>query len=163
MPGQSQLLLTLATHVRLFSGIPMVQLEKLLSCADKISVPSHALFFNEGDMGNSFYILLFGHVSVEQSKNGQWINLATLHPGDSFGEMALVDAKRRSARVRANTECTALFFNTERLRVSSEVTSALYHNIAKVLVTRLRDSNNVVLDLTCQMNKPRAAAGKLGS
>jgi len=164
MPGQSQLLLTLATNVRLFSGIPMVQLEKLLKCADKISIPSQALFFNEGDIGNSFYILLFGHVAVEQSRNGQWITLATLHPGDSFGEMALVDAKRRSARVRANTECTALFFNTERLSVSSEITSALYHNIAKVLVTRLRDSNNVVLDLTCQMNKPRPAPlARLGS
>ena len=163
MPGQSQLLLTLATNVRLFSGIPMVQLEKLLTCADKISVASHALFFNEGDIGNSFYILLFGHVAVEQSRNGQWITLATLHPGDSFGEMALVDAKRRSARVRANTECTALFFNTERLSVSSEITSAMYHNIAKVLVTRLRDSNNVVLDLTCQMNKPRGASLRLGS
>ncbi len=158
MTEQSQLLLTLASNVRLFAGIPMLQLEKLLKCADKISIPKDAWFFNEGDVGNSFYILLIGHVAVEQSKNGQWINLATLHPGDSFGEMALIDAKRRSARVRANTECTALFFNIERLSVSSEITSALYHNIAKVLVTRLRDSNNVVLDLTCQVNKPKSPA-----
>jgi CRP/FNR family transcriptional regulator, cyclic AMP receptor protein len=157
MTEQSQLLLTLATNVRLFAGIPMPQLEKLLKCADKITIAPNALFFNEGDIGHSFYILLIGHVAVEQSKNGQWINLATLHPGDSFGEMALVDAKSRSARVRANTECTALFFNIDRLSVSSDITSALYHNIAKVLVTRLRDANNVVLDLTCQVNKPRAA------
>lgn len=103
MPGQSQLLLTLATNVRLFSGIPMTQLEKLLTCADKISVASHALFFNEGDIGNSFYILLFGHVAVEQSRNGQWITLATLHPGDSFGEIL----KRKLMRyIRKYNEAT---------------------------------------------------------
>ncbi len=155
MPEQSQLLLTLSSNVRLFAGIPLTKLEKLLGCADKISIAKHGLFFNEGDIGNSFYILLIGHVAVEQCKNGQWIQLATLHPGESFGEMTLVDDKRRSARVRANTDCTALYFHTARLDIDPAISAALYHNIAKVLVTRLRDSNNVVLDLTARVSPPR--------
>jgi CRP/FNR family cyclic AMP-dependent transcriptional regulator len=152
MPDQSQTLLTLATNVRLFSGMPMTLLSKLLSFADKIEVGPNKLFFNEGDRGDSFYILLIGHVAVEQSKNGKWVQLAVLHPGDSFGEMTLVDDKVRSARVRANTDCMALQFPKLRLHDHADICSLLYKNIAKVLVTRLRTSNNVVLDLRAQID-----------
>jgi CRP/FNR family cyclic AMP-dependent transcriptional regulator len=153
MPDQMNSMLTLASNVRLFAGMPMPQLTRLLSFADKISIGAGKLFFNEGDKGDSFYILIIGHVAVEQTKNGKWIQLATLHPGDSFGEMSLVDAKVRSARVRANTDCMALYFPEHRLHGALEITSILYRNIAKVLVTRLRTSNNVVLDLSAQVNR----------
>lgn len=153
MPDQSQTLLTLATNVRLFTGMPMPLLTKLLSYADKIEIGANKLFFNEGDRGDSFYILLIGHVAVEQSKNGNWIELAVLHPGDSFGEMTLVDDKVRSARVRANTACMALQFPKHRLYDNAEICSLLYRNIAKVLVSRLRTSNNVVLDLTAKASR----------
>lgn len=144
---QTSRLMTLASNVKLFNGIPMNLLGKLISFADKVEIMEGLTYFNEGDTGDSFYILIIGHVVVEQSKNGKWVQLAALHPGDSFGEMILVDDKVRSARVRATSNSTALYFPLQRLKTAPEILSSLYHNIAKILVKRLKNTNNVVMEL----------------
>ncbi len=144
---QTSRLMTLASNVKLFNGIPMNLLGKLISFADKVEIMEGLTYFNEGDTGDSFYILIIGHVVVEQSKNGKWVQLAALHPGDSFGEMILVDDKVRSARVRATSDSTALYFPLQRLKTAPEILSSLYHNIAKILVKRLKNTNNVVMEL----------------
>lgn len=144
---QNSRLLTLASNVKLFHGIPMHLISKLVSIADKVEITEGLTYFNEGDTGDSFYILIIGHVVVEQNKNGKWVQLAALHPGDSFGEMILVDDKMRSARVRATSDSTALYFPLPRLKSSPEILSSLYQNIAKILVKRLKSTNNVVLEL----------------
>ncbi len=144
---QTSRLMTLASNVKLFNGIPMNLLAKLISFADKVDIMDGLTYFNEGDTGDSFYILIIGHVVVEQNKNGKWVQLAALHPGDSFGEMILVDDKVRSARVRATSDSTALYFPLQRLKSAPEILSSLYHNIAKILVKRLKNTNNVVMEL----------------
>jgi CRP/FNR family cyclic AMP-dependent transcriptional regulator len=144
---QTSRLMTLASNVKLFNGIPMHLLGKMISFADKVEIMEGLTYFNEGDTGDSFYILIIGHVVVEQQKSGKWVQLAALHPGDSFGEMILVDDKFRSARVRATSDSTALYFPLQRLKSSPEILSSLYHNIAKVLVKRLKNTNNVVMEL----------------
>jgi CRP/FNR family cyclic AMP-dependent transcriptional regulator len=144
---QNSRLMTLASNVKLFQGIPMHLIGQLIAIADKVEIMEGLTYFNEGDTGDSFYILIIGHVVVEQSKNGKWVQLAALHPGDSFGEMILVDDKVRSARVRATSDSTALYFPLPRLKSSPEILSSLYQNIAKILVKRLKSTNNVVLEL----------------
>ena len=140
-------LLKVASSVKLFAGMDVGMLEKLLSCADKISIAGGELFFDEGDVGESFYVLVIGKVVVEQTNEGKWIRLARLASGDSFGEMTLVDDKRRSARVRAETECVALYFPMERIKPFPAIMASLYLNIARVLVKRLKTTNTVLLDL----------------
>ena len=54
----------------------------------------------EGDDGESFYVLLLGKVSVDKRSGGKWVPLSELGPGETFGEMTLIDDKVRSARVR---------------------------------------------------------------
>jgi CRP/FNR family cyclic AMP-dependent transcriptional regulator len=144
---QTSRLMTLASNVKLFNGIPMHLLGQMISFADKVEIMEGLTYFNEGDTGDSFYILIIGHVVVEQQKSGKWVQLAALHPGDSFGEMILVDDKVRSARVRATSDSTALYFPLQRLKASPEILSSLYFNIAKVLVKRLKSTNNVVMEL----------------
>jgi CRP/FNR family cyclic AMP-dependent transcriptional regulator len=145
-PNNSRLM-TLASNVKLFNGVPMNLLGKLISFADKVDIVEGLTFFNEGDSGDSFYILIIGHAVVEQTKHGKWVQLAALHPGDSFGEMILVDDKVRSARVRATSDCVALNFSLQRLKAAPEIMVSLFQNIAKILAKRLKSTNNVVLEL----------------
>jgi len=58
----------------------------------------------EGNAGDSLQILTAGSVSIE--KQGQTV--ASLQPGSFFGEMSLLTGERRSATVRAATDCTTL-------------------------------------------------------
>lgn len=55
----------------------------------------------EGDTGDSFYIIVDGEVEV---KAGEAV-VATLEPGNFFGEMSLMTGQKRTATIVAKTRC----------------------------------------------------------
>lgn len=61
--------------------------------------PKHAVIVNEGDSGDSLYIVLEGRVKAYVADAaGHEVVLSTLGPGEYFGEMAL-DGRPRSASI----------------------------------------------------------------
>jgi CRP-like cAMP-binding protein len=63
--------------------------------------PGAYIFFEE-DLDYHFYIIDSGEVQIFTKDNdGKRINLATLGPGDSFGELAMIDRSPRSASAQA--------------------------------------------------------------
>jgi small-conductance mechanosensitive channel/CRP-like cAMP-binding protein len=62
----------------------------------------------EGAEGDSMFVVLRGAVEVSVSKNGSLIPVATLNPGDCFGEMSLLTGERRTATVQARSDCYVL-------------------------------------------------------
>ena len=66
---------------------------------------------NQGDPGMGMYIVVSGQVRIAQmGDDGVENQLATLTPGDFFGEQALVDASPRPASACAVLPCSLLFF-----------------------------------------------------
>ncbi|MBX2995694.1 MAG: cyclic nucleotide-binding domain-containing protein [Bdellovibrionaceae bacterium] len=66
--------------------------------------PGDFIFF-EGDLDFHFYIIEFGEVQIfTKNAQGTRINIATIEPGESFGEFALLDKAPRSASAQALTE-----------------------------------------------------------
>jgi NADH:ubiquinone reductase (H+-translocating) len=57
--------------------------------------------FEEGDSGDSLYMILSGQVEVLKSVGGERQVVRTLGPGEYFGEMALLGRHPRSAGTRA--------------------------------------------------------------
>ena len=57
--------------------------------------------FRQGDVGNFFYVVSSGQVEILREKGNQVAGLATLGPGEHFGEAALMQGKRRNASARA--------------------------------------------------------------
>jgi NADH dehydrogenase len=57
--------------------------------------------FRQGDVGNFFYVVANGQVEILREKGNQVVGLATLGPGEHFGEAALMQGKRRNASARA--------------------------------------------------------------
>jgi ATP-binding cassette subfamily B protein len=68
------------------------------------------LIVKQGDPASAFYILISGRARVVKSgaSNGEEIVLATLRPGDSFGEAALTEGGTRTATVRCSTSVEVL-------------------------------------------------------
>lgn len=63
----------------------------------------------EGEEADACYILVNGRARVvKEFKLGQEIALATLRPGDEFGEQALIGGGKRNASVRCSTSVDAL-------------------------------------------------------
>ncbi len=78
---------------------------------------------HQGDPADSFYVLLSGRArAIKTDQNGMEIALATLRPGDVFGEAALGEGGTRNAMVRCSTAVTALKLNrSDFLALSEEV------------------------------------------
>src|SRR5262245_15872432 len=62
----------------------------------------------EGAEGDSMFVLLSGTAEVSISKNGTSIPVASLKAPDCFGEMSLLTGERRTATVRAETDCQVM-------------------------------------------------------
>src|SRR5436853_7061192 len=89
----------------------------------------------EGAEGESMFVLLRGSAEVSISKNGTSIPVATWKAPDCFGEMSLLTGARRTATVRAETDCQVMEIGkpvmAELLRASPDCLERLSELLAK--------------------------------
>jgi CRP-like cAMP-binding protein len=84
----------------LFRNLSRAELVQLAMATEDLEVEAGKVLAREGDIGQEFFVIVDGEVSV--TKAGQEIN--RLGPGDFFGEIALIwDSPRRTATVTAAT------------------------------------------------------------
>ena len=94
----------LLATVPLFTGCSKKELRRIASLADEIDLRSGKVLTRQGAPGREFFVLLDGTVDVV--RDGE--HVATLGPGDFFGELALVSNIPRTATVTATTPIRAL-------------------------------------------------------
>lgn len=101
----------------------------------------------EGDLGETAYIIQQGRVQISRGSGGGALRLAVLGPGETLGEMSMIDDKPRSATAVAleDTELTEIHRDAfyEALQVDPEATIM----ILKALFERLREANSRILQL----------------
>ena len=141
MSEPDKLILRLASNVKLFRGMTRPVLGQLIASAEKVTVAKGSAFFEQGELGESFHILVGGQAEVEKLIDRQTVRLTTLRPGDVFGEMSLIGENIRSATVRATADCVALHFSAARLSAHPGLVATLYLNIARTLSERLKASS----------------------
>jgi CRP/FNR family cyclic AMP-dependent transcriptional regulator len=98
----------------LFAGLGHEELEPLCDWFEVASVSEGVTVAGEGAPGYSFFIIVHGNAVVSSDGN----ELATLGPGDFFGEVAMLGSGRRSASVTTTSPATLLvMFGTEFRRL----------------------------------------------
>ncbi len=75
--------------------------------------PKDTMIFSEGQPGEEMYIIQRGSVKITKIVDNNEVLLAVLKQGDMFGEMALLEAKPRSAGAVAYEDCQLLAVNKE--------------------------------------------------
>ena len=117
---------------------------------DIVEVKKGEVIVKQDDHGDCMFILVDGGARVLHHSGGRDINLASLQPGDFFGELALVDAGVRSADVEAGDDCTLLRITQAAISAAAGVypTAAFKFLIAigRILVGRLRQTNQRYVD-----------------
>jgi CRP-like cAMP-binding protein len=89
-------------RVPLFAGLSPKEREKVARWSDAIDLPAGKHLLDEGRLPHEFFVILDGEVEVLHDGK----RLATLGPGDFFGEIALIEHGRRTASVMTTTPTT---------------------------------------------------------
>ncbi len=88
--------------VPLFSIYEDKVLAELIKLARLRSLSAGELVFDQGDEGDSFYIVYSGKIRIlKKNEQGKEINLGVNTKGDHFGEIALITENPRNAAARA--------------------------------------------------------------
>jgi len=135
----------LLRSVEMFSGLTDEQLEKLAHIFTEREYRRDEVLFEQGAEADRLYLVREGFVEVivESGESPQGKNILNLGPGQSVGEMSLVDSGYRSATCRAATDGTIVASVTreafERLCESdTAIGYRIMRNIAADLSFRLR-------------------------
>jgi len=103
------------------------------------------VLFLAGDPGDGFYRLDEGLLKVSiASASGAERILAILGPGAIVGDLSIIDGLPRSASVSALRDCKLRFVSRTSFEAFARKEPEIYHYLAKVLATRLRDTDQIV-------------------
>ncbi len=103
------------TQVPLFADLSRKQLGLASRLSTPLDLPSGHVLARQGSVGAEFFIVLQGHVDVVQSGD----LVATRGPGSPLGEIALLDARLRTATLIAQTPVHGESRANENLLASS--------------------------------------------
>jgi len=148
----------LQTSVEFFKGFSDGELYTFLKFMNPERFKDGETIFEENVFGSKMYILINGNVVISKrigKKDGvmKETELAVLNPGECFGEMGMIDQRRRSAKATAKGNSLLFSITDEMLTQISgtrkyfTLAYKLYRNFAQMLANRLRESNLKVVDL----------------
>jgi CRP-like cAMP-binding protein len=91
----------------ILAGLPAGVLRLLAGRLGEQRYAPGAIVLRQGEPGEALHLVVRGRFAVERQRpDGRQQRLATVAPGDMFGELALIDGAPRSATVRALTAGT---------------------------------------------------------
>ncbi len=150
--------LELLRRVPLFAELSGPELQRIADVAVPRSFPPNVRVFHEGDSSDACYIVRSGDLRVtREHSDGRAIALATLAPGDIFGELAMLDGGTRSASVETLAESELLALPASDVRRLLAEHSEIAVKLIVALVRRLRETNERVARQSFQTVPSRVA------
>jgi len=124
----------LIKRVPLFADCSRGELEQIAQLADEVDLDQGKELTRLGESGREFFVLLEGEADVTQ--DGRSIN--TLHAGDFFGEIALVEDTPRTATVTATTPVRALVITDRAFKQLLEKQPEIQRKVLVALAQRVK-------------------------
>jgi CRP/FNR family cyclic AMP-dependent transcriptional regulator len=148
-------------ELELFQGLSadhLAQLNQLLRASNQ---PAGTHFITAEQPGEVVYVLLEGTVKIYVSRaDGREVILAFLGPGDTVGEMSLVDSAGRSANVVTTEPSRLLWMDRASFQSCLRSMAPLANNLVRLLSQRLRFANEQIQAL-CTLDVPGRVARQI--
>jgi len=135
----------------LFGQFPAAEIRTVARHFGSSEVIKHEIIFREGDSGTFMCVIHSGDVAVlKADSEGHIVEIAVLHHGRAFGEMAALDGERRSATCLAASDCMLLTLSRESLDKmlleAPKIAAKVIRAVAVSLSRRLRMADGKLVD-----------------
>lgn len=103
------------------------------------SYPPHTILCNEGETGDTFYLVGTGEVNITKKMGDDEDKvLRKMEPGEFFGEMALLHDTVRSATVRTVTQTTVLELDRTTFVAAIQQNPSMVLTLIRTMIDRMR-------------------------
>jgi CRP-like cAMP-binding protein len=144
--------------VRIFQHLGQDDLKTVAKIAKPKLVAANTIVFFEGNRADAFFIVLSGSLKVFQTaRDGRVKVLNTMGPGETFGELAMLDGHPRSASVETTTPSELLVISRKDFRDLATATPGILWGVLEGVCARLRAQNDSELEAAFQGTQYRIA------
>jgi CRP-like cAMP-binding protein len=158
MAATSEETIVLLQGIPAFSTLGEEDLARVADVTVPRSFQGGAAVFYEGDESDTCYVVRSGHVrAVREHTDGRTLTLATLGPGDIFGELAIFDEERRSATVEALDDIEVVAILAADMRSMLRRHPDIAVKLLAALSRRLRETNERLTRQSFQTVQSRVA------
>ena len=119
-------------HIPLFASLDDAQRRELAAGFSVKTAEAGSHLIGEGSRGYSFFVLLEGSADVI----ARGATIAQLHPGDFFGEIAIIAGGRRTASVTTTSRARLLVLSADEFRRLGEAHPAIAAQIERTMRER---------------------------
>jgi len=122
-------------QVPMFQACSEDEMSAVAYLASPRALEAGTAIVREGETGDEFFVLMMGTATV--SRQGR--DVASLEPGDYFGELALFDPAPRDATVTADVPVTVAVLEHARFQTALEAIPAMRDAILRGMARRLHE------------------------
>jgi CRP/FNR family transcriptional regulator, cyclic AMP receptor protein len=118
--------------------------------------------FRTGDPGDCAYVIQSGVVDIVRKVGGKPRTIASLAAGEMFGEMALIDGRRRMADAVTAAETTLLVVSAFQVKEKLRAADPFMRALVRMFVENLRVTTRNALVATDRIDAMAAALRQAG-
>jgi tetratricopeptide (TPR) repeat protein len=126
----------------LFRSLSNEEVEAITSNARRLSFDPGEIVIKEGDVGDSIFLIIRGRAQVSATIGGKTIHLALLESGDTFGEVAYLTGRPRTATVSAEGELEVMEIGNPTLKDAINKNSLILNTLEEFYSSRVKDTIN---------------------
>lgn len=129
----------------LFKDLPASALERIATLAIQREYAKGEVIFSQGDRGDALYGIASGRVRIgAMGAGGKEVFLSIMEPGDTFGEIAVMDGLPRTAGATALDKTRLIMIRRPDLLKLLEQEPRLGIHLMRLLCMRLRWTSELV-------------------
>ena len=139
------------SEIDLFKGLTPEECRLVEGIVQPLQFEKGDVIIREGAEANLLFVLARGKVSVQirvPGQGGRRKRVASIGPGLSFGEMALLDGGKRSADIVADERVICYGFQVEQLQALAaehpNIMITILGNLTREFSERLRHANEAI-------------------
>ena len=130
---------TILERNRLFRGLSAATIQQITALAIRRPYGQDAIIFSQGDPGDSLYGVVTGKVRISAStRDGKEMFLNIMEPGDTFGEIALLDGNPRTATATTTATCELMIIPRAQFLALLQREPTVAIHLLQLLCQRIR-------------------------